>query len=460
MRGFRDQVLDSLGALDGAVIKEALTDRLDEAGVSASQLEEILAAAPESLRAGFREALQSGDLQGLLDVSEEIDAAAESINTNFVAQGSSLTPGQQAVLDLNKALGGTAGELFDGVTEAQSLARVLGNDVPDSADTADEAIDDATRDRDTDVTVNVKAAAAAATLAALASPLTKPITIRMEEHAATGRRRVRRPHPRKATTMTTLTLVADPARSRVQVIVTGLGADAPATVYRTEPGGTAQPVRGGVAVAGDGVVLDDYEAPLGVVLTYSVAPDATGTAVASDTITLDGTVLGPILIHPTDPTRNLPVTLVDDTPVTAVAPGTVHHVLGADLPLVTYTRRNDVRRSITLWTPYSGKRAVFDATADGSPMLLKVPAGCPGVTGWRWLETIVAEKRRGDVTGRSGVDVTIDAVDIATPAGFITTDPGNSWAAVEQFTPPGTWQAVKDTYSTWADVRLARFPGR
>ena len=177
VRGFRDKVLDSLGVLDGAVIKEALTDRLDEAGVSASQLEEILSAAPEGMRVGFREALQSGDLQGLLDVSEEIDAAAESINTNFVAQGSALSPGQQAVLDLNKALGGTAGELYDGVLEAQSLARVLGNDVPDAADTADDAIDDATRDRDTDITVKVKDANAAATLAALSSPITKQITI-------------------------------------------------------------------------------------------------------------------------------------------------------------------------------------------------------------------------------------------------------------------------------------------
>ena len=80
---------------------------------------------------------------------------------------------------------------------------------------------------------------------------------------------------------------------------------------------------------------------------------------------------------------------------------------------------------LTLWTPYSGKQAVFDATRDGSPMLLKVPAGCPAVTGWRWLESITAQKRGADPTGRLGVDVTIDAVDIATPAGYITTDPGN-----------------------------------
>ena len=162
---------------DGAVIKEALTDRLDEAGVSATELEGYLAAAPEALRVGFREALQSGDLQGLLDVSEEIDLAAESINENFVAQGSALTPGQQAILDLNRALGNTTGELYDGVTEAQALGRVLGNDVPDAADKADDAIDDATADRDTTVTVNVDAASAQTTLANLTAPGTKRITI-------------------------------------------------------------------------------------------------------------------------------------------------------------------------------------------------------------------------------------------------------------------------------------------
>ena len=260
--------------------------------------------------------------------------------------------------------------------------------------------------------------------------------------------------------MTTLTLVADPNLSRVQVLVTGLGADAPATVWRSAAGADPLPVRGAVSLTGDGVVSDDYEAPLGVLLTYTVVPDTPpgSPAAATATTTLDGTALGPILVHPTDPTRNLPVTVVDDTPVTARSPGTVHHVLGAPLPTVTYTRRNDVQRTLTLWAPYTGKRALFDATADGSPMLLKVPAGCPAVSGWRWLETITATKRRNDVTGARGVDVSIAAYDIATPSGYITTDPANSWAAVQAFTPGGTWQDVKDTYAAWSDVRTAKFP--
>ena len=178
VRGFRDEVVDALGVLDTSVIKEALVDQLDQAGVSASELETILAAAPEELRVGFRTALQSGDLQGLLDLSEEIDDAAANINQNFVAQGSSLTPGQKAVLDLNKALGGTVGELYDGVTEAQSLGRVLGNDVTDAAEDAEDAIDDASRDRNTTIDVDVAGVTAAQqTLNGLTNSSTKVIRI-------------------------------------------------------------------------------------------------------------------------------------------------------------------------------------------------------------------------------------------------------------------------------------------
>ena len=272
VRGFRDEVVDALGVLDTSVIKEALVDQLDQAGVSASELETILAAAPEELRVGFRTALQSGDLQGLLDLSEEIDDAAANINQNFVAQGSSLTPGQKAVLDLNKALGGTVGELYDGVTEAQSLGRVLGNDVTDAAEDAEDAIDDASRDRNTTIDVDVAGVCRAADTERAHQLIEKGHSHRLAEHAATRRHSVGRPHTREGATVTTLSLVADPDRSRVQVIVSGLGADAPATVYRTAAGAATLPVRGGVSITGDGVVLDDYEAPLGVVLTYDVHP--------------------------------------------------------------------------------------------------------------------------------------------------------------------------------------------
>lgn len=253
--------------------------------------------------------------------------------------------------------------------------------------------------------------------------------------------------------MTTLDLFPDPSRSRVQVIVTGL--DEPSTVYRDEPR-RSLPVRGAVALTGSGAVVDDYECPLDVDVDYRVVPVAGGPAVAAASTRLDGSVLGAVLVHPTDPDRLLPVRVVDDTPVEARTPGTVHHVIGLDLPLVTYTRRNDVRRTLTLWTPYTGLPALWDATDDGSPMLLKVPAGCAAVHGWRWLERIRATKRAQDPTGAHGVDVELDAFDIAIPAGFVTSDPQNSWAAV--LTNVGTWADVEQSFDSWLDVRTTLFP--
>lgn len=142
VRGFRDEVLDAFGVLEKGVIDQALIARLDEAGVSAQELEGYLEAAPEALRVGFRQALQSGDLNALHDLTVDIEEQARHINSTFVAVGSALTPGQQAVLDLNKALGGTTGELQQGVQDAQSLARMLGNDTTDAADDVGDAVSD------------------------------------------------------------------------------------------------------------------------------------------------------------------------------------------------------------------------------------------------------------------------------------------------------------------------------
>lgn len=259
--------------------------------------------------------------------------------------------------------------------------------------------------------------------------------------------------------MTTLDLFPDPARSRVQMFLAPTVT--PITVYRhpdPDPG-AAVPVRGAVSVTSD-TIVDDYECPLDVPVTYLAVPDDPAAPVeATATVTLDGSVIGlPVLVHPTDPTRNLPVVLVDDTPVEAVSRGTVHHIIGARLPVVTHGPRNDVRRELRVWVAYDALPLVWQATDDGSPLLVKVPAGCALTPGWRWVERIVAAKRGQDPRGRQGMNLTLTTFDVDTPTGYVTADPVNSWAAVQAYTPGGTWQAVKDTYPTWLDVRTTTFP--
>ena len=218
--------------------------------------------------------------------------------------------------------------------------------------------------------------------------------------------------------MTTLELVPDPPYSRVRVIVTGATGG---HLYRDDGNGPVI-VRNGYTITGE-AALDDYEAPVDVPVTYYL-DDAT------ETVTLPGTS-GPFLIHPTDPLRNMAVTVVEDDPVTVTAPGTVHQVLAAPLPLVTYTARNLYETELSLWVEWERRHALETLLSDGSPVLLKAPAGCAFDGGWYWVESY--RRRNTDRRATRGMRVEARTVRVETPGGYISADPTNSYAAIVAF---------------------------
>ena len=64
---WRDTVLDAFGVVEKAEFGQIIKDAFDEAGIAGDTLEEQIKLLPEGLRVAFRQAVQSGDLEGLKD---------------------------------------------------------------------------------------------------------------------------------------------------------------------------------------------------------------------------------------------------------------------------------------------------------------------------------------------------------------------------------------------------------
>ena len=130
---WRDTVLDAFGVVEQAEFGQIIKDAFDEAGIAGDTLEEQLKLLPEELRVAFRKAVQSGDLEGLKDVLDEIGVNADAIREK-VAQGLPVTsPIEQAFLDIDGVLGDVTTNLDTAIDGAQSWARILGNDVTAAA---------------------------------------------------------------------------------------------------------------------------------------------------------------------------------------------------------------------------------------------------------------------------------------------------------------------------------------
>mgnify|MGYP001813275579 CR=1 FL=1 len=241
--------------------------------------------------------------------------------------------------------------------------------------------------------------------------------------------------------MTTLTLTPDPTYGRMRVIV------------QDGEGGTltrdGDPVRGAAAVWGDRIV-DDYECPLDVQVTY-VLEDGSATG------TLASTGLGGYLSHPTDPTLLMgPVTVESDDDWQWTAPGTAHPVLGASAPVVTHSLRTIHEGTLELLIPYADRDALKALLVTGSPLLLRVPAACPVDDMWFWPEVAGRTWLAPQPSAGGLLRFTLDYQKVAKPGGEVTQDPSNSWSAVTVTHP--TWTDLTTSHATWLDVLVTAHP--
>lgn len=237
--------------------------------------------------------------------------------------------------------------------------------------------------------------------------------------------------------MTTLTLTPDATYARVRVIVeSGAGG----ALLRD-----GEAVRGGEAVTGF-ALIDDYEPPLGVEVTYTLDGASASTTV---------NVTGAWLSHPTDPTLLTPVIVEADDDWQWTAPGVAHQVIGSEWPVVTYSTRTEHRGSLQLITAISQTAALRAILLTGSPLLLRTPPACPVDDMWLWPETAGrTPMTRGP--NPSQARWRLDYQRVAWPGGYVTQDPTNSWQAVTVTHP--TWTDLGTDHATWADVLTTAHP--
>lgn len=241
--------------------------------------------------------------------------------------------------------------------------------------------------------------------------------------------------------MTTLTLTPDPTYGRMRVIVQGGAGGA-----LTRDG---QPVRGAGVVWGDRIA-DDYECPLGVPAEYAL-DGATATA----TLTVPGN--GGYLSHPTDPTLLYgPVTVESDTDWQWSAPGVAHQVLGSEWPVVTHSRRTVREGELVLLVPYTDRDRVDALLVTGSPLLLRIPPGCPVDDMWLWPETAGGSWLAPQPTQSGLLRYRLSYQRVTRPGGDVTQDPSNSWSAVVVTHP--TWSDLAASHATWLDVLTEAHP--
>jgi hypothetical protein len=242
--------------------------------------------------------------------------------------------------------------------------------------------------------------------------------------------------------VTTLDLEPDTANARMRVLVQSpQGGD----LERLDPDGVWRPVRGGAAITVDSLI-DDYEHPLGVDVTYRL-----------DGVTATGRVDGvssPWITHPTRPDLNRAVTLVDDDDWQWSAPGTVHEPVDSEYPVVVWTRRTVHRGMIELTSTWADRGAIKALLADGSPLLLRVPPGCFADDSWIWAETVRRRKSRRYDPAAIRWELEYQRVD--DPGGVIVLDPTNSWGATTASHP--SWTDLAADHGDWVDVLLTAHP--
>lgn len=234
-----------------------------------------------------------------------------------------------------------------------------------------------------------------------------------------------------------LTAVAEPDRGRVKI--TASGWTGTASISCTAAGVPAYIVRGADPIpAGtpDPVVVYDYEAPLGVPLTYALTDDA-GTVQADTYIAADTAWL----CHPSLAYLNRPVSVEAQTDSTWEGTGTEFDVLGSPYPLVLTSVRNSRSGTLQLIVAVGTERFdLMNLLADGSLLLLRSP--CASVDDSRWLHIrSVREEPLGD--GAEYRRWTLDYRVGSRPPGGVLLDP--SW----------TYDSLPPLHATYGDLASA-----
>jgi hypothetical protein len=227
--------------------------------------------------------------------------------------------------------------------------------------------------------------------------------------------------------------------------------DADVLLIASQPGTLLRdgvPVRGG-QLTEPGSILD-REAPAGRTLTYTLVTADDPTLVAVAVVVVDPTVTSlPTLQHPYDDTLRVPFTIVDDTPRQAAVNGTVHRPLDG-LPRVVYRGRDLRTGTLTVRCTAEQDRLLDVLLADGSPMLLRTPAGCP-VQPDRWLHIDPAIREHTHPHANT-FQWQLPYTQVQRPAGDLEPPLVSSYLQVRLTYP--TYAALLDAHPTYRDLLI------
>jgi len=249
-----------------------------------------------------------------------------------------------------------------------------------------------------------------------------------------------------------LTATVEPQVKNVRLDYTAPGTAAAVSFSRTGPSGTPAVVRGFddfAVTGGAGVIARDFEAPIGVPLTYTAqARNAGGAVIGTQTTTITIPSDGCDDIWLTDLARatNTIRVMIESLPALEYpVPVTAHEVITRRDPIVASDIAHTPSFELSLLTVSDAQRhQARGALGNGVPVLLRTPPE-DGIGNLYFAVLAFQEQRivaAGTVTDRRFV---VSARQVTRP------DP-------ELYRPLGvaTYQHVKDTFATYADLRAQR----
>ncbi|MCD9196081.1 hypothetical protein [Streptomyces albireticuli] len=238
------------------------------------------------------------------------------------------------------------------------------------------------------------------------------------------------------------------------------------TIYRITPDGTRTLVRGPsglislVAITSDLTVIEDYEAPIGVEVSYYIELRATLSSTpgfrASNGITLTAGDANICWIKdPGQPQRNASFMVVSPPPWKRPITQAAYRVRGRRNPVVLSDVRGGLEGDLVIWTRNDAEAAALHWLLDsGNTLLWQV---VPGIHETDLYVTVgeVALPRLIDQTDEDWRQWTLPLtqVDMPTTVG-VAGSAGRTWQDV--LTGFATWQDVLDAYATWEDVLFDR----
>ena len=237
------------------------------------------------------------------------------------------------------------------------------------------------------------------------------------------------------------------------------------TVWRRTADGTRTLVRGteglidGQIITSDVLVVEDYEAPLGVAVDYYAEIRDTSAAVVglrdSDAVTLD--VDDPQygwLKDPGNPQRNMLVLIARAPDWQRPIQQAEHRVRGRRNAVVFSDVRGGLEGDLAVHTQTDDDRKQLHWLLDSGAILLWQAAPGYGVDDMYVSVGQVAEPRGGEASDPWRTwTLPLKQVDMPTTVG-VSSSAGRTWQDI--LTEHTTWQNVLDSYATWEDVLFNR----